>query len=90
MPGADAVTDQLAWMVNLALVVGALAVLAMLLVWLWRIGRRMQAKALDAAWADVTERARDERVPITAEDSIKDIEERIRSTREKRLRKGLR
>lgn len=52
--------------------------------------RRLRSQSLGdewaAAWADVTKRAREENVPFTAEDSVRDVEDRITRTLALRLR----
>lgn len=64
----------------------AAAAIVFMLLWTQQLRRRSLQDEWSAAWADVTERARQEGVPFTTEDSVIDIENRIKRTRELRIR----
>lgn len=82
----SAVFGTLREILPMAVFVLAAGATAFMFAWSRRLRNQSLGDEWAAAWADVTKRAREENVPFTAEDSVRDIEDRITRTRALRLR----
>lgn len=78
--------DGLSGFLNVAPWIAGLAILVLVLGWFHRSQKDRLEREWLVSWNEVTELARQERVPFTAEDTIAAIRDRIKEAREEKMR----